>query len=259
MLILTITSILLIKMNFFHCILITFILFVSAVFAADPTLNVGLKGFNPPFEIQGADNEFYGFDVDMMNALCKIMNRSCVFHIIKFDQLMDAVMTNKVDVALSSITITPGRSALVNFSLPYLLSYSRFLGSTSTAKQQFSLDLLKNKTIGIESGTIFVDQINSLGIVNPTIKEYDNTELLVEGLSKNEVDYILFDSSSAGYWAANSAGEFAVIGPPFLYGYGFGIALNKSNRQLLLDVNRALLQYQNSQEYKNNYNRYLEF
>jgi polar amino acid transport system substrate-binding protein len=246
-------------MNFFCYILITFILFVSPVFAAGPPLNVGLEGFNPPFEIQGADNEIYGFDVDMMNALCKLMNRTCVFHMIRFNQLIDAITTNKVDVAVSSITITPGRSAIVNFSLPYLLSYSRFLGSASNSKQQFSLTLLSNKTIGIESGTIFSDQITALGIVNPTIKQYNNNEFLVEGLSKKEVDYILFDSPTASYWAANSAGEFALFGPPFLYGYGFGIALSKNNGQLLLDINRALLQYQNSQEYKNNYNKYLEF
>ncbi|CEG58199.1 transporter substrate-binding domain-containing protein [Legionella fallonii] len=245
-------------MNFIRHALTVFTLFISTLYAAGPPLNVGIQGFNPPFEIQGADNEIYGFDVDMMNGLCKIMDRTCVFHVIKFDLLLDAVESKKIDVAVSSITITAGRSALVNFSLPYLLSYSRFLGPSANKTQPFSLALLSNKKIGVEAGTIFADQIKVLGIINPTIKQYDTMELLVEALGKKDVDYILFDSPTATYWAANSGGEFSVIGPPLLYGYGFGIAINKEDRQLLLDINRALLQYQNSEEYKMNYNKYLE-
>ncbi len=245
-------------MTFIRRVLTAFILSLSTLYAEGPPLNVGIQRFNPPFEIQGADNEVYGFDVDMMNSLCKIINRTCVFHVIKFDSLLNDVASKKLDAAVSSITITPDRSALVNFSLPYLLSYSRFLASADSAKQPFSLSLLNNKKLGVETGTIFADQIKSLGIINPTIKQYDSVDLLVEALGKKDVDYILFDSPTATYWAANSGGEFGVVGPPLLYGYGFGIAVNKEDRQLLLDLNRALLQYQNSEDYKINYNKYLE-
>ncbi len=245
-------------MTFIRHVLLTFILSLSTLYAVGPPLNVGIQRFNPPFEIQGADNEVYGFDVDMMNSLCKIMNRTCVFHVIKFESLLNAVENKQLDVAVSSITITADRSALVNFTLPYLLSYSRFLGSVNSAKEPFSLGLLNNKKFGVESGTIFVDQIKSLGIINPTIKQYENVDLLVEALGKKDVDYILFDSPTATYWAANSGGEFGVVGPPLLYGYGFGIAVNKEDRQLLQELNQALLQYQNSEDYKTNYNKYLE-
>lgn len=247
------------QMNFIRLLLLTFIIFLSSTYAAGPPLNVGIEGFNPPFEIQGADNQIYGFDIDMMNALCKIMNRPCMFHVMDFDQLIDSVASRKIDVAVSSITITADRSALVNFSLPYLLSYSRFLGNNTKDNQQpFVLSMLNNKTIGIETGTIFADQIRAVGIINPQIRQYDTMELLVEGLGKKEVGYILFDNPAATYWAANSSGEFIVLGPPYSYGYGFGIAVNKSDKQLLMDINSALLQYQNSEEYKINYNKYLE-
>jgi polar amino acid transport system substrate-binding protein len=49
-----------------------------------------------------------------------------------------------------------------------------------------------------------------------------------------------------------------VVGPTFLYGNGFGIAISKENRALLKDINNALVQYENSDEYKINYNKYLE-
>lgn len=247
-----------IKMNLIRCILIIFASFISPLYAAGEPLNVAIDSFTPPFEMQGANHEVFGYDIDVMNSLCAIMGRTCQYHIMRFNQLLPAVVDKKVDVAISSITITAERSELINFSLPYLLSYSRFLSNHSTdLKQSFTLDLLNNKTIGIEEGTIFTQQIKDMGIKNTTIKEYRTVDLLLEGLSQKKVDFILVDNATAVYWGANSSGAFTVVGSPLLYGNGYGIAVNKINRQLLQSINSALLQYQNSNEYKINYNKYL--
>ncbi|BCA96457.1 arginine ABC transporter substrate-binding protein [Legionella antarctica] len=247
-------------MNIIRYLLITSVLLISHVYAQGEPLNVGVHSFYPPFMIQGTDNEIYGYDVDMMNAICKIMNRTCQFHIMQFDQLLPAVAGKKIDAAVGAITITTDRLKSVSFSMPYLISYSRFLTNhIDKAKLPFSLNLLNTQRIGIETGTIFTDQIKHLGIINPTIKEFKTMELLVEALAKNEVDYILLDSSTSIYWAANASGEFSLIGPSYVYGNGYGIAVNKEDRALLQTLNSALLQYENSNDYKINYNRYLDF
>ncbi len=247
-------------MNLIRKLLIIFVFFNSPVYAQGEPLNVGVQIFYPPFIIQGTDNEIYGYDIDMMNALCKIMNRTCKFHLMQFDKLLPSVAAQQIDAAVGSITITSDRLNLVDFSEPYLLGYSRFLTyHLDNAKLPFSLNLLNSQRIGIEAGTIFGDQIKAMGIINPTITEYESMELLVEALGKDEVDYILLDNPTSLYWAANASGEFSVIGPAFLYGNGYGIAVNKENKALLQAINSALLQYQNSDEYKINYNRYLEF
>jgi polar amino acid transport system substrate-binding protein len=245
-------------MNFIQRLLITFVFLISPLHAQGEPLIVGVESFSPPFIIQGADHEIYGYDIDMMNSLCKIMNRTCQFHIMPFDKLLTAVAAKKIDAAVSSITITLDRLKLVDFSMPYLLSYSRFLTNHRDTKQPFNLNLLNSQRIGIETGTIFSDQIKGMGIINPTIKQYETMELLVEALGRNEVDYILLDNPTAIYWEANASGEFNVVGPTFLYGNGFGIAISKENRALLKDINNALVQYENSDEYKINYNKYLE-
>ena len=117
-------------MNFIRCLLLTFICIIPTLHAENNPLKIGIDGFLPPFAMQGKNNENYGFDVEMMNSLCKIMKRDCEFHTMKFAQLLPAVENGQVDVALSYITITPERSKRVNFSTPYLLSYSRFLAKS---------------------------------------------------------------------------------------------------------------------------------
>ncbi|EHL31287.1 transporter substrate-binding domain-containing protein [Legionella drancourtii] len=245
-------------MNFIRRVLLASICLTSTVFAADlPVLNIGTESFNPPFVMQGSKKEIYGFDIDMMNTLCKIMQRTCQYHIMRFDTLIDAVARKEIDMAISSITITPERAKIVNFSLPYLPSYSRFVTKPSTKTEPFTLAFLNGKRIGLETGTIFPQQLDAMGVKNPKLKMYASVSDQLTGLNKNEVDIILLDNPTATYWASNSSDTFQLAGPAYMYGYGLGIAVNPSETSLLTSLNQVLLQYQNSTEYKQNYDRYL--
>lgn len=240
-------------MNHFRRLLITFFFLIPTLYAQNEPLNVGITSFDPPFIMHGAHNEVYGFDIDMMNSICKILQRTCQFRVMRFDELLTAVANNTVEVAVSAITITPERAKIVNFSLPYLLSYSRFLAKAPVT-QAFSLELLNNKTIGIEAGTVFADQINTMGIKDPIIREYSRSEEMLEDLSAGKLDFVLLDNPTTLYWEANSAGAFVKVGPAYMYGFGLGIATNPN---LLTELNKAVLQYQSSEDFKLNFSRYL--
>ncbi|MFJ1269775.1 transporter substrate-binding domain-containing protein [Legionella lytica] len=245
-------------MNFFRSLLLAGLSFSSALFAEDlPVLNIGTENFNPPFVMRGSKNEIYGFDIDTMNALCRIMGRTCHYHIMRFDALLEAVASKQIDMAMSSITITPERAKVVNFSLPYLLSYSRFVTTPKVKTEPFTLELLNGKRIGLETGTIFEQELNTMGVKNPKIKYYITVSDQLTGLNRGEVDIILLDNPTANYWAANSSDTFKLAGPPYMYGYGLGIAVNPGQGALLTALNQALLQYQGSPEYKQNYDKYL--
>jgi polar amino acid transport system substrate-binding protein len=240
-------------------LLLTFIFLLNPLFAAGEPLNVGVDSYTPPFVMEGDAKKLYGFDIDMMSALCKSIQRTCNYVPMRFEDLLNAVATQKVDVAVSSITITAERSKNVNFSDPYLLSFSRFLTNhTDESNQPLSLELLKNKKIGVVAGTVFKDQIKDMGIINPTVVEYRNTEVMLEALRNDTLDYVLFDNPTALYWAANSSGAFAVIGKPYLYGYGLGIAVDPNEENLLENINQALLKFQQSNEYKMSYSTYIQ-
>jgi polar amino acid transport system substrate-binding protein len=237
-------------------ILIIFISFTSALFAQNEPLNVGIENFDPPFIVQGSNHEIYGFDIEMMNNLCKIMHRTCTYQVMPFEQLLAAVANKKIDAAIGSISITTERKKIVMFSLPYLLSYSRFLATQSHPNEVFSLALLDNKKIGIEKATIFRQQLNEMGVQNATITEYASTEDELNALKNGKLDYVLLDNATALFWVSNTSNIFKMIGPPLRYGYGYGIALNASEPNLVNSINEALLQYQNSEEYTENYRRY---
>ncbi|KTD74754.1 transporter substrate-binding domain-containing protein [Legionella waltersii] len=245
-------------MRFIKGLLLTLLISISTLYAQNEPLTIGTTNFNPPFVMRTANNELFGFDIDMMINVCKIMNRKCNFEILRFEELLPAVASKRIDMAVGSITITAERANIVAFSLPYLLSYSRFLTLQSTAdKTPFSLEALNNKRFGIASKTVFSAQIKDMGIANPTIVEFDKYESMLEALRDNSIDFILMDSPSAVYWAANSGNSFKTYGNAFMYGYGFGVAVNRENTALLSQLNQALLKFQNSDSYKQAYQKYL--
>lgn len=240
-------------MNFICRFLIVFSVLIPNLFAANEPLVVGVANYSPPFVTLGANNQIYGFDIDMMNNLCAILKRTCQFKVMRFDQLLPAVENNMIDAAVSSITITPERAKLVHFTLPYLLSYSRFLAKAPQT-QAFSLALLNNKTIGIESGSIFKNQIIAMGIQNPKVEEFSTSQDMLEQLESGQVDFLLLDSPETLFWEANSAGALIKVGPAYMYGFGLGIA---AKSELITPLNKALVQYQSSPAYKANFTRYV--
>ncbi|KTD09250.1 arginine-binding periplasmic protein [Legionella gratiana] len=247
-------------MKFFKGLLFFFFCFTATVYAQDQPLKVGIGRFYPPFVMQGANNELFGFDIEMAADLCKIMRRTCTFHAMKFKEMLPAINRQEIDIAINAISITPDRLRLVNFSNPYLLSYSRFLTNHKYADQPLRLDLLNNKRIGVDGDSIFENEINEMNIKGATIVPFygvHSTEEMLEALQNEKIDFVIMDNPSALYWAANSSGEVQTIGRPILYGYGLGIAVKPNDLTLLQLVNHALLQYEFSPQYIRNYNKYI--
>jgi polar amino acid transport system substrate-binding protein len=95
-------------------------LFVGGSMArAEDVLNVGAYPTNPPFETKLADGSFEGFEVDVVNAAAKRAGFKTNIADYGFQALFAAIASKRIDVAISSITITPERLKSVSFTQPY--------------------------------------------------------------------------------------------------------------------------------------------
>ena len=222
------------------------------------TLIIGVDPDSPPFVVQVGTKELSGFDINMMNKLCKIIQRHCEFKMMKWPDLLPAVLDNKIDMAVSGITITLERSKTTLFSLPYTLSYSRILTSAKNyPSKSFNFSDLNKKKIGVYSGTLYETQAKEIGIKDASIIPFVNSDDAIKALTNDDVDFLMLDNATGIYWAANSSGQLKLVGTPYVSGYGMGIALSPQDEKLLPEINKALIQYQNSQDYQENYKRFL--
>ncbi len=99
-------------------------------------LKVGMELAYPPFEMSDKDGNPSGVSVDFAKALGKYLGREVVIENIAWDGLIPSLKTGKVDLIISSMTITEERKKSIDFSIPYA---------------QSSLAILANKNSGINS------------------------------------------------------------------------------------------------------------
>jgi polar amino acid transport system substrate-binding protein len=130
--------------------LVTRLLFVCAMIggpaaAQEKELVVGMEMNFPPFEMLDAQGQPAGVSVDMARALGEYLNRPVRFENIPFDGLIPSLKTGKIDLLLSSITVTAERAKSIDFTDSYL---------------KMGLSILANKNAPIES----IEDVNKPGI-----------------------------------------------------------------------------------------------
>ena len=82
-------------------------------------LTVGMELAYPPFEGKDAAGNPAGVSVDFMADFGKAIGKKVRVENIAFDGLVPALVTGKIDMIMSSMTITDARRQTVDFSEPY--------------------------------------------------------------------------------------------------------------------------------------------
>lgn len=84
-------------------------------------LRVGLEAGYIPFEMRDKRGEIIGFDVDLAKLMARYMGVKVSFVNTQWDGIIPALLTDKFDILMSGMTITPERNLQVNFADPYII------------------------------------------------------------------------------------------------------------------------------------------
>lgn len=83
-------------------------------------LRVGLEAGYMPFEMRDRRGQIIGFDVDLARLMARSMGVKVSFVNTQWDGIIPALLTDKFDILMSGMTITPERNLQVNFAQPYI-------------------------------------------------------------------------------------------------------------------------------------------
>lgn len=83
-------------------------------------LRVGLETGYMPFEMRDKNGNIIGFDVDLAKKMASVLKVKVTFVNTQWDGIIPALLTDKFDILMGGMTITPERNAQVNFSRPYI-------------------------------------------------------------------------------------------------------------------------------------------
>jgi polar amino acid transport system substrate-binding protein len=157
-------------------------------------LLVGITGNQPPLNATTKSGEIIGLDADISRLLAGNMGVKAKFMTLPFSDLLPALEAGKVDIVLSSMTMTPDRNLKVAFVGPYFISGKGVLTKTQTVasfqdaagmnKPQFRLAALKNST-----SQVFVEKAAPLAKL-VTTKTYDEA---LDMLFQDKIDALIAD------------------------------------------------------------------
>ncbi|MDB5940815.1 MAG: extracellular solute-binding protein family 3 [Ramlibacter sp.] len=222
------------RRNFLLSCLAAASVFAAASAQAQEVLRVGTDATFPPMEF--VDNgKRTGFDIELVEAVGKAMNRKVEWIDIDFKGLIPGLVSRRFDMAVSAIYITDERKKVVDFTDPYYAGGLVAMVKDGSAIK--SLADLDGKKVTVQVGT---KSVSYLGANHPKVT-------LVE-VEKNQEMFNLVDIGRA---------DAAVTGKPAAYQYvrtrgglrvldqqltteEYGMALRKDTPELTRAVNGAI-------------------
>jgi polar amino acid transport system substrate-binding protein len=204
-------------------------------------LIVGTSADFPPFEYVNQSGAIVGLDIDIANAIAKELGVKLVVKDLSFDALISALQGKQVDLVIAGMTITPERSKVVDFSVPY---YNASQAVISLTTQKFSgVNDLKNKKIGVQTGTTGEswaedNLVNTSVIPESNLFHYDKLSDALLALKRGDIDAIIIDEPVARMFVRTVSGVQYDFG--IYTGEQYGIAINKDSKDLLNLVNTVI-------------------
>lgn len=234
------------------------LLLCSMTFSRAETLKIAILSYAPPFSIVADNNHFFGFDVELMDAICKKIQADCHYIPTGYAQLLAMVKGQKADLGIGAISITPEMQAQFLVSLPYLSSDGRLM---TTLKNPIKSEIdMHGKRIGTWSNALFTSTVEKKYRDVAKIKQYTELPELLQALAEKEVDIVFIHEQVAKFWCAGEElkGQFKLIGDKVSLGSGYGIITAPKRQELINRINQALIQLEADGTYIRLYEDYFD-
>lgn len=223
-------------MKFITRVLATVVSVAVAASASAADLRIATEGAYPPFNEKNAAGELIGFDVDIANALCAEMKRTCVIVAQDWDGIIPGLVNNKYDAIVASMSITEERLKSIDFTSPY---YSNYIAIVAKNDSGFTVDDVTKRPIGAQRSTVASEWAEENAGSRGDVKLYDTQTAAYSDLESGRIDALVSDLLPAVDWL-KSKGDFSIVGDKIDIGDKIGIGLRKGEDDLKAAFNKAL-------------------
>lgn len=189
-------------------------------------LRVGYNKNMQPFSYRNVQNDLVGFDVAFVYKLAKSLGVKLAFIPYNLKTLVDDIQSQKFDLAIGGLLVTPERLLKVDFSHAYFQSPIIFITNTAKAamiSREEQQSALTQRRIATPNDPVYIELAK---------KYFPNAQLVVlnnyhqelaEAFKNNQVDAALSTRISAYFWILENPAfvlvDSKVITTPMLMAY----------------------------------------
>lgn len=157
---------------------------------------------SPPYSFRDENDEVAGFDVDLANEIGERMGVEIEFIQGTFDTFIPGLDTDRWDIVIAGMSITPEREEAADFSIPYrVASVTVFLNGDDDAEVA-GLEDLAGRSIAVLAGSSDVERAES--VPDAELQTYENATLALTDLGLGRVDAYI-GSRPVGLYAAQAS------------------------------------------------------
>lgn len=210
------------------------------------TLKVGMEITYPPFESYDGD-KVVGFDPEVSALLGEQIGAVPEFSDNKFTSLILGLTSNKFDVVISGMYVTDERLKVAD-AIPYARTGASIMALKNSAIQPKTEQELCGVKVGLQQGTTWVKELRDLsdsyckanGKPAIVVQEFPSAPEASQALLSKNVQAQLEIAGAAQIIVEKTRGRIEVSSPDLVYPQTLGIYINKNNKALKMELEKAL-------------------
>lgn len=221
-------------------------------------LRVGLDAGYMPFEMRDKKGDIIGFDIDLARLMARYMGVKLTIVNTQWDGIIPALLTDKFDVLMGGMTITPERNLKVNFCDPYVMIGQTILlrrGLEGSIKSYRDLNNSKY-TISTKLGTTG-DIAAHRYLPRARIRQFESESDGAMEVRSGRVDGYVYDLPFNAIYAAQNPDKVVHLKEPFTQ-EALGWAVRKGDPDILNWLNNFLAQSRRDGTYDALYKKWFE-
>lgn len=215
------------------------------------TLRVGMECTYQPFNYRTPDGQMAGYDVDVAQGIAERIGADLEYVCQDWDGIIPALLANKYDAIIASLSITEERRERIDFSTPYRVSIARLVGPKAESMALFDdegkpiLEAFDGIRFGVERATTYAAWVEA-NLPGADLVHYDSNQSLFMDLASGRIDVAITNPMKAylDFLSQDDGAGFEFVSPvlddPEFFGSGVGVGLRKGNDELLARIDKAL-------------------
>jgi polar amino acid transport system substrate-binding protein len=218
---------------------------LSAGAATAETVKIGIAAEPyPPFASVDASGTWIGWEIEVIDAVCKAAALDCVLTPVAWDGIIPSLTGKQIDAIMASMSITEERQKTIDFSDAYYNTPAVIVADKSMDISA-TPESLAGKIIGIQASTIHQAYANAYFGGAAEIRVYQTQDEANQDLVAGRIDATQADSIAMADFVGTEAGGCCEIKGPVandesILGKGVGAGVRKGDDALREKLNAGI-------------------